>query len=77
MVTCWERVDLLALVCDVYLCFVTFPCDILGQVCYLIVSIPDLCQLSDFVNVYVSKYVFMSMPLCMFVVSIMYMCDSL
>ena len=24
--------------------FVTFPCDILGQVWYLIVSIPDLCR---------------------------------
>ena len=29
--------------------FVTFPCDILGQVWYLIVSIPDLCHLSYFV----------------------------
>ena len=28
--------------------FVTFPCGILGQVCYLIVSIPDLCRLSCF-----------------------------
>ena len=28
--------------------FVTFPCDILGQVWYLIVSIPDLCRLSYF-----------------------------
>ena len=26
--------------------FVTFSCGILGQVCYLIVSIPDLCHLS-------------------------------
>ena len=26
--------------------FVTFPCGILGQVLYLIVSIPDLCLLS-------------------------------
>ena len=26
--------------------FVTFPCGILGQVRYLIVSIPDLCRLS-------------------------------
>ena len=25
--------------------FVMFPCDILGQVCYLIVSIPVLCHL--------------------------------
>ena len=48
MVTCWERVDLLALVGDVYCIFVTFPCDILGQVWYLIASFPDLCRLSYF-----------------------------
>ena len=30
--------------------FVTFPCGILGQVWYLIVSIPDLCRLSYFVT---------------------------
>ena len=28
--------------------FVTLPCSILGQVWYLIVSIPDLCRLSYF-----------------------------
>ena len=28
--------------------FVTFPCCILGQVWYLIVSIPDLCSISYF-----------------------------
>ena len=28
--------------------FVTFACGILGQVWYLIVSIPDLCRLSNF-----------------------------
>ena len=28
--------------------FVTFPCGILGQVWYLIVSIPDHCLLSHF-----------------------------
>ena len=39
---------LLALVCDVYCGFVTFPCGILGQVWYLIVSIPDFCHLSYF-----------------------------
>ena len=32
-----------SLVCDDSLCFVTFPCGVLGQVWYLIVSIPDLC----------------------------------
>ena len=46
MFTCWERADLLALVGGVYCIFVTFPCGILGQVWYLIVSIPDLCRLS-------------------------------
>ena len=29
--------------------FVTFPCGIMGQGWYLIVSIPDLCRLSYFV----------------------------
>ena len=28
--------------------FITFPCSILGQVWYFIVSIPDLCRLSYF-----------------------------
>ena len=42
--TCWERADLLALVGDVYCIFVTLPCGILGQVCCLIVSFPDLCR---------------------------------
>ena len=54
VVSCWERADLLAVVCDVYCGFVTFPCGILGQVWYLIFaplltlieSIPDLCHLS-------------------------------
>ena len=43
VVTCWERADLLALVCGVY-----FPIGILGQVWYLIVSIPDHCTLTYF-----------------------------
>ena len=33
-------------VCDVLLCFVTFPCGVLGHVWYLIVSISDLCLLT-------------------------------
>ena len=67
VVTCWERADLLALVC-VFICalwspagkeltfwllfvvsnceVVFFPISILGQVWFLIVSIPDLCTLS-------------------------------
>ena len=48
MVTGWEKADLLALVGDVYCIFNTFPCGILGQVWYLIVSFPDLCCLSYF-----------------------------
>ena len=48
VVTCLERADLLALVGYVYCIFVTFPCGILGQVWYLIVSFPDLCLLSYF-----------------------------
>ena len=39
VVICWERADLLDLV-DVYCVFVTFPCGILGQVWFLIVSFP-------------------------------------
>ena len=43
MVTCWERTDLLVPVsCH-------FPIGILGQVRGLIVSIPGICPLSDFV----------------------------
>ena len=38
LVTRWERADLLALVC--------VPIGTLGQVWYLIVSIPDLCTLT-------------------------------
>ena len=45
VVACWERADLLALVGDVYCIFVTFPCTVLGQVWYLIVSFADLCLL--------------------------------
>ena len=43
VVNCWERANLLAFVGDVIFCIlVTFPCGILGQVWYLIVSFPDL-----------------------------------
>ena len=34
-----------SLACDVFLCFVTFPYGVLGQMLYLIVSIQDLCLL--------------------------------
>ena len=43
--------------------FVTFPCGFLGRVCYLIVSIPDLCRLFYFeithacCEVYVYTYI--------------------
>ena len=48
VVTCCERADLLDLVGDVYCIFVSFPCGILGQAWYLIVSFPDICRLSYF-----------------------------
>ena len=43
VVTCWESANLLVLLSVMFPCvFVTFPCGVLGQVWYLIVSIPDL-----------------------------------
>ena len=39
----WERADLLTLLCVMFSCdFVIFPYGVLSQVCYLIVTIPDL-----------------------------------
>ena len=50
VITCLERADLLALLYVMFSCgFVTFPYDVLCQVWYLVVSIPDLCLLSYFV----------------------------
>ena len=49
--TCWERADLLALVCGVQLGVCHFPIGILVQVWYLIVSIPDLCTRTYFKNI--------------------------
>ena len=55
VVICWERANLLALLCVMLYCvFVTFLCSVLGQVWYLIVSISDLCLLTYF-DIY-SKY---------------------
>ena len=51
VVTCWERADLLGLVCGVLLLVCHFPIGILGQVWYLIVSIPDLCTLTYFAKI--------------------------
>ena len=48
--------------CYVYCIFVTFPCGILGQVWYLIVSFPDLSRLSYlYVLVHVTFVVFVPM----------------
>ena len=50
VVTCWERANRLALLYVKFSCvFVTFPCRVMGQVWYLIVSIPDLCLFPYFV----------------------------
>ena len=43
VITCWEMAHPLALVCVDFLCFVTLPYGVLGQVWILIVPIPDLC----------------------------------
>ena len=43
VVTCWERADLLALLSVIFSCvFYTFPFGVLGQVCYLMLSIRAL-----------------------------------
>ena len=52
VITCWERADLLALLCVVYPCvYVVFPNGVPGQVWYLIVSIPYICLLPDIASV--------------------------
>ena len=49
VVTCSEKANLLALLCVMFYCvFVTFPYGVLGQVWYLVVSIPGLCLLTYF-----------------------------
>ena len=48
---CWP---LGSLMCGVFLCFVAFPCGLLGRVLYLIVWIPDLCLL-PFLEVYFER----------------------
>ena len=58
VITCWERVDLLALLYVMFSCvFVTFLYGILGQVWYLIVLIPDLCLLPYFYSEITVYYV--------------------
>ena len=48
-VICCERADLLALLYVMFsYVFVIFPFGVLGQVWFLIVSIPDICILSYF-----------------------------
>ena len=47
VVNCWERAGILAVL---YMHFVTLPFGILGQVWYLILSIPDLCLLHNLNN---------------------------
>ena len=44
----WKRVTSWLLFVMFNCVFVTFPCGILDQVRYLIVSIPDLCHISYF-----------------------------
>ena len=54
--TCWEGANLLAVLYVMFSCvFVTFPCGVLGQVWYLIVSIPDLCLLPYYEDINMAK----------------------
>ena len=49
VVTGWERANLLALLYVMFSgVFVTFSLGVLGQVWYLIASIPELCLLTNF-----------------------------
>ena len=57
VVTCWERVDLLALLYVFACVFVTFPCGVLGQAWYLIVSITDISLLTYFETLSLIKWI--------------------
>ena len=58
VVTCREKASLLALLDVMFSCvFITFPCGVLGQVWYLIVSIPDLCLLTLYESNVGSSYI--------------------
>ena len=49
VIICWERTDLLALLCMMFSCvFVTIPYGVPGPLWYLIVSIPELSHLPYF-----------------------------
>ena len=64
------KADLLALLCVMFSCvFDTFPCVILDQVRYLIVSIPDLCLLPYFFKaclVYLFTFTDVTTPYCLY-----------
>ena len=58
MVTCWERAGLFDLMHVMFSCvFATFPCGVLDQVWYLIVSIPDLCLLTFIARIYGCRFI--------------------
>ena len=59
--------------------FVTFPCVILGQVWYLIVSISDLCRLSYFHNnsVFVCSFSSFLVIMTLFIYLFIYFCSVL
>ena len=56
VVTCWERADLLAHVCGIYLRVCHFLIGILGQVWYLILLIPDLSTLALIPSCLISEH---------------------
>ena len=59
VLTCWEKSDLLALWYMMFSCVLSlFPCGVLGQVWFLIVSIPDLCLLHYFNLEVINEFLF-------------------
>ena len=76
VVTCWERADLLALVCGVLLWVCYFHIGILGQVWTLIVSIPDLCTLIYFYTNLNQRYCQNIIP-CLVGTFVWYICSHI
>ena len=73
VITCWERTDLLALLCVMFLCvFITFSCCVSDKVWYLIVSTPYLCLLLYCFSILMKFVVYYKDPRCIFSLLEMY-----
>ena len=81
VVTWWERADLLVLLYVMFSCFfVTFPCSVLGQMWFLIVSIPNICLFPHFeetwlhMNLYTEVILYHNIPTYIKLIITIYMC---